>query len=394
MTDYLIGLIAIASLLIILSIIKLRRTRARQTHKTSTKSSSKDLLPSPAPKEYREYEAQDEARKMLEMSRSPEPRRISRYENAVRAGRVSSEKIEPPITGMKKSSTREVFTNVSAQATIPRQMQPQKSYSIKMTLTGAKLAPDIQFRKEDYVETKTLKAYPRKTLTIKAQATAFRVQPQEIEVTVPQRGESTDHDFLVTPEPKYQGNQKLLFQIFQANIHLTTLNADIEIKPNPQETPRKTEITFAILEKGLLREYESGKLLPLLQQHLTIETIKMLNSKDHEEIRYLLILLLANQPPYREHGLPVKENDETRAYNKKFLNMISEEALAPLPALEFEFYRGANRVLGNRLEQTFGYARSFKDEKNFTWYYLTSKGRDNALRALENLLIKSHLNRA
>jgi hypothetical protein len=188
--------------------------------------------------------------------------------------------------------------------------------------------------------------------------------------------------------PKYYGRQKLLFQIFQETIHLATLNADIDVTLNPRVDFSEIGAKFKVLSRGLRREYEAGVIPSMLLQHFTAELVQKLNTKDYEELRYLLILLIASQPPYRNHGNPVKGVRNTYAFTRAYLREVAREALRPMPSLEFEYFRGAHRVLEDRLAKSFDYVSSIKDESNVTWYYLTPSGLGETLRGLENLLMK------
>ena len=286
-----------------------------------------------------------------------------------------------------RKDTLPIFEDVGAKATVPVEMEEEKGYSVRITLTGEKSTARIEKGAGYYEESATIEADPTRTLTIKAHAEAFKVEPKEIEARVPPRGKSSEHDFLVTPLRDTQGRQKLLFQILQGPVHLATLNADIDVTVNPRLGFSHIGAKFRVLSRGLREEYESGVIPLVLHQHLTGELVQRLNSKDYEETRYLLILLIASQPPYRNHGNPVKGELDTYAFTRTYLREVAGEALRPLPSLEFEFYKGARRVLEERLDKALGFVRSYRDDANLIWYYLTRRGLDEVLSGLENLLM-------
>lgn len=288
----------------------------------------------------------------------------------------------------KVADTSAIFQEIGARATVPLEMERERTYSVRITLTGEKLIPGIEKTMEYYEESSAFEADPAKTLRIEAQTKAFNVEPKRLETRVPTKGKSAEHDFLVTPLPNTNGRQKLLFQIFQQMVHLATLNADIDVRANPRLDFSEVGAKFRILSTGLRREYDSGVIPLMLLQYFTTEIVRKLNTKDYEELRYLLILLIAGQPPYRNHGNLVKGAQNTYAFTRAYLREVAREALRPMPSLDFEYFRGANRVLENRLEKSFDYVRSFKDNSNLTWYYLTPTGLTEALRGLENLLMK------
>lgn len=109
-----------------------------------------------------------------------------------------------------------------------------RSYAVKLTLQGQSIVLGIEVREGDYVETKTIKAHRRRKLNLKVQSIAFSVSPEEITAIVLGKGETSEHDFLVTPKPDYRGKQKRLFQVFRQDVYLMTLNADITIKLDPE----------------------------------------------------------------------------------------------------------------------------------------------------------------
>jgi len=102
---------------------------------------------------------------------------------------------------------------------------------------------------------------------------------------------------------------------------------------------------------------------------------RVLNLDRWDEARYLIILYTCTvNKAYRLQGKRIgKDFGFLRAVLRDFARSFG---------LRFEFYRGAGRVLEDRLEKDFGYVKSFRDVSSYTYYALTGEGRRVAESAL------------
>jgi hypothetical protein len=110
---------------------------------------------------------------------------------------------------------------------------------------------------------------------------------------------------------------------------------------------------------------------------------QVLNQNIWDEFRYLIILYACTRlQPFNGnaesfdgfHGI-LKSTMREFAQNEK----VSRFAFPP--KLEFEFFKGANKILEQRLENELGYVKTFR-KSNFTYYALTPQGVQSAESAL------------
>jgi hypothetical protein len=102
---------------------------------------------------------------------------------------------------------------------------------------------------------------------------------------------------------------------------------------------------------------------------------RILNQNQWDEARYLIILYVcSNLQPY---ALQAETFDGQRAFRHETLQNLAKEI-----GLDFEFFHGAIKMFGERLEKSFGYVKSFSGPDGTTYYVITPEGTRIAEAAL------------
>lgn len=104
---------------------------------------------------------------------------------------------------------------------------------------------------------------------------------------------------------------------------------------------------------------------------------RIINQSRWDEARYLIILYACSRlKPWN-----AKVSEGLQGFLRAVLRDLAEEL-----GLDFEFYRGARKMLEERLEKDLGYVRTFHGPENFTYYAITPEGSRIAESALSQAM--------
>jgi hypothetical protein len=115
--------------------------------------------------------------------------------------------------------------------------------------------------------------------------------------------------------------------------------------------------------------------LELLERLEDPRVKQVLNQNAWDELRYLIILYACTRlQPFNTSAIIFEGSQGLlRSTLRDFAQDEKVSRFAFPPKLQFEFFKGANKMLEHRLENELGYVRTFR-KSSFTYYTLTDQG--------------------